>query len=85
MPAWLQSDQAYAKQTCGGGAFKTLLVGAVCVVGAGFASRIGTGFPGVALAARAYPWLPSLIPPGSGTTHLLSRVELHLFLFIRGE
>jgi hypothetical protein len=51
--------------TCGGGSLQSLLVGAVCEEGAGFASRIGTGFPGVALAARAYPWLPSLIPPGS--------------------
>jgi hypothetical protein len=40
-------------------------VGAACEERSGFASRIGCGFPGVALAARAYPWLPSLTPPGS--------------------
>ena len=33
----------------------------------------------------AYPWLTSLIPPGSRTIRLLSPVELYLFPFIRDE
>ena len=37
---------------CDGGSLQTLLVGAPYGEGAGFASRIGGGFPGVALVPR---------------------------------